>query len=58
MLMMHNFFEGNNSEQTELASEKTMPKIVDWLKKSGMLGNVSKTETCLSPGDAKKNFML
>ena len=41
------FFEGDNWEETKVAAEKTMPKIVDWLKKSGMLVNVSKTEACL-----------
>ena len=41
------FFEGENWEQTKLAAEKTMPKIVDWLKKSEMMVNVSKTEACL-----------
>ena len=30
-----------------LFAEKTMPNIVDWLKKSGMLVTVSKTEACL-----------
>ena len=27
------FFEGDNWEETKLPAEKTMPKIVDWLKK-------------------------
>ena len=41
------FFEGDNWEETKAVAENTMPKIVDWLKKSGMLVNVSKTEACL-----------
>lgn len=41
------FFEGEDWEKTKETAEKTMPKIIDWLKKSGMLVNVSKTEACL-----------
>ena len=41
------FFEGDDWEETKETSEKTIPKIIDRLKKSGMLVNVSKTEGCL-----------